>query len=183
MDTQTENTSTHAEAIIRAEWPRLKRFFRTKVGDADAYDLTQATLLAFLENGGAMREQPPAYLWGIARRQVIRFYSQRRTGEPFDSSIHCVGRRSGGSSQIHRRRAVLDALAQLPLDLQIAIELRTVEGCSLEEVAATLEVSLATAKRYLARAVTELRKRLEGNDNSNPGAPVEQAIRNAYSDD
>jgi len=64
------------------------------------------------------------------------------------------------SSRLDRRTQLLKALQALPLDHQIALELRHGEGQSLEEVAESVGVSLATVKRYLAAGEERLRAEL-----------------------
>lgn len=162
MDDAPADTDARAalERLIRDEWPRLRRFFRTKVPDADAYDLVQSTLLAFVEHdkrGDGAR----AYLWGIARNKVLQYYGKHRPTASFDSTVHGVldvGRSL--SSRLDDRDRLLAALRGLPADHQMAFELRHGEELSLEEVAAALDVSLATAKRYLAAATERLRASL-----------------------
>ncbi|GAB4209414.1 MAG: hypothetical protein OHK0013_28850 [Sandaracinaceae bacterium] len=148
------------DSLIAREWPKLRRFFRTKVPDADVLDLTQETLLAFVEKQPDATDHR-AYLWGIARRMVLKHYEKVRGSEPFDSATHTtldVGRSL--SSRLDDRQRLLRALHTLPIDQQIAVELRHGEELSLEEVAAALGVSLATVKRYLAAAERTLRELL-----------------------
>lgn len=145
------------EKLIRDEWPRLRRFFRTKVPDVDAYDLVQASMLAFVEHGKE-GDSSRAYLWGIARNKVLQYYGKHRPTTSFDSTVHGVldvGRTL--SSRLDDRDRLLEALRGLPADHQMAFELRHGEELSLEEVAAALDVSLATAKRYISAATDRLR--------------------------
>lgn len=155
-----------AEQLIRDEWPKLERFFRTKVPQADVLELAQATCLAYVEKFDEARAAPRAYLWGIARYKVLQHWERFRgkKGEPFDSSqhsLHDVG--PSLSSVVDRRNRVLAALQLLPADQQMAIELRYGEELSLEETAAAIDVSLATVKRYLAAAEETLRAELGGD--------------------
>ena len=148
--------------LIRAEWPKLKRFFESKTSAPDCYDLVQKTLMAWVEKldaGGV--DNPRTYLWGIARFQLLRYFEGKRPSAQFDSSIHMVGARATTlGTQLDRRHNILDALRALPLDQQMAIELRLGEGLSLQETADALDVSLATAKRYLKSATDQLRESL-----------------------
>ncbi len=154
--------------LIRHEWPRLERFFKSKLPPSDVTDVAQSTCLAFVEQFDATREGAKAYLWGIARKQVLRHWEKfhGRRAEPFDSTQHSlldIG--PSLSSVIDRRNRVQEALQAIPADHQIAIELRHVEGLKLEEVAVALDVSLATAKRYIDAAERKLREMLgDGQD-------------------
>lgn len=149
------------EQLIRDEWPRLRRFFRTKVPDADVLDLVQATMLAFVEGRTRATASERAYLWGIARLQVLKHYDKHRSSTPFDSTVHtAMDLGPSLSSRLDGRTQLLRALHKLPADHQMAIELRYGEDLKLEEVAAALDVSLATAKRYLNAAEEKLRSEL-----------------------
>lgn len=148
------------DRLITNEWPRLRRFFRTKVPDADVKDLAQSTFLAFAEKKDAVGDER-AYLWGIARRMVLKHYEKHRPSEAFDSTVHTAMEVSRSlSSRLDDRHRLLRALHTLPVDQQMAFELRHGEELSLEEVATALGVSLATAKRYIAAAEEKLRARL-----------------------
>lgn len=156
----TSDRKALLDALIAREWPKLRRFFRTKVPDADVLDLTQQTLLAFVEKQSDAAHDR-AYLWGIARRMVLKHYEKHRAADPFDSTIHTaldMGRSL--SSRLDDRHRLLRALHTLPVDHQMAFELRHGEELSLDEVAIALGVSLATAKRYLAAAESKLRASL-----------------------
>ena len=63
-----------------------------------------------------------------------------------------VVHRGASPAQVSELRAVDRALTKAAPAERFAWVLRYVEGCSLEEVAASCECSLATAKRRLSRA-------------------------------
>ena len=144
--------------------PRLLRFFRSKVPYPDCHDLAQQVFVEFLRQ---TREKPirdpHAYLWGIARLHLLKFITRRRpAGEQFDStrlSMAAVG--TSLSMHFDRRNRLTAALRELPLEHQLAFELRHGEDLKLDEVAAAMEVSLATIKRYLKSALEQLRELLD----------------------
>jgi RNA polymerase sigma factor (sigma-70 family) len=150
-------------ALARKQWPRLKRFFKSKVAEPDCYDLTQETLLAFVRANPQQIRNPEAYLWGIARKRLLGYYERKRPTEKFESTRISVAELGGGglSSQLDRRRRLIAALAHLPMDQQVAFELRFGEELALQEVADAMEISLATVKRYLQAATVKLRAVLE----------------------
>jgi RNA polymerase sigma-70 factor (ECF subfamily) len=162
----TGERDTILQTLIDCEWPKLHRFFSTKVPACDVLDLAQSTMLAFIEGGlrdpGAAR----AYLWSIARKQVLKYYEKHRgRADPFDSEHHtAMDLGPSLSSKLDQRNRVVAALRTLPADQQMAIELRYGEDLKLEEVAEVLGVSLATVKRYIAAATEKLRAELGSVD-------------------
>lgn len=147
------------DALIQTEWPRLERFFRSKVPPSDIQDLAQNTLLAFVSRTDTPIENQRAYLWTIARRQAIDFYRRGRLGAAaFDSSQHSILHFGPTlSSVINRKNQLVRALQSLPVEQQMAIELKHGEGLTDPEAAAALEVSMATYKRYVGAGMATLR--------------------------
>lgn len=174
------HSPTTLSDLARHNWPRLKRFFRAKVTEPDCYDLTQDTLLAFVRADLSRVARPEAYLWTIARNKLIDYYSRKRPTQVFESSKISIAEVGGGlSSQLDRRRRLTTALHRLPVDQQIAFELRFGEELSLAEVAEVMQVSLATVKRYLQRARESLRATLAEPEYEAIGAD-EAAVVDAY---
>ncbi len=155
------------EQLIRDEWPKLRRFFRSKVPLSDVVDLVQSTMLGFVEGRARITGADRAYLWGIARNQVLKYYGKHRPTAEFNSEVHtALDLGPTISSRLDRRTRVLAALHELPVDHQIVFELRHGEGLSLEEVAAAFGKSLATVKRHLALAEDKLRASLGDQANT-----------------
>lgn len=175
--------SPEAQAQIRAMaadlHPRLLRFFRSKVPYPDCHDLAQQVFVAFLRKVQEKSiDDPRAYLWGIARLQLLKFITGRRpAGEQFDStrlSMAVVG--TSLSMHFDRRNRLTAALRELPLEHQLAFELRHGEELQLEELAAAMGVSLATVKRYLKSALERLRELL-GTDEEDSARQAAAAYR------
>lgn len=146
------------QAVVAAEYPRVKRFIRSKVPEPDCYDVVQETMKAFVAADQGRVRNPSAFLFGIARNTVLTYFARHRTStQPFDSthaSVADLG--TSASTRFDRRNRLLHALRSLPLDHQTAFELRYAEELQLEEVAEVLGVSLATVKRYISSARTKL---------------------------
>lgn len=145
------------QALVVALYPKVMRFVRSKVPDPDCYDVVQETMKVCLTLDSSRVRNPPAFLLGVARKQVYKYYERRRPSAPFDSgrvSIAELG--TGPGTRLDRKNLLMHALRSLPADHQVAFELRYGEELTLEEVAETLEVSLATAKRYIAAAKGKL---------------------------
>lgn len=147
-----QQTNTPIDQLIQENWPKLKRFFRSKIPEPDCYELVQATLLTFVEKHRAGTiDNPRAYLWGIARMKTLKYISSKRTAAAeFDSAIHSVmGPQTTLSARFDRRDKLMNALRELPMECQIAFELHYGEELTNDEVAAAMEVSPATAKRRI----------------------------------
>ncbi len=147
------------DALIKSEWPKLERFFRSKIPPGDIHDVAQNTLLAFVHRSQTPLENQRAYLWQIARNQVADMYRRRGVlPAGFDSSLHSVMQFGPSmSSIINRKSQLTQALQKLPVDQQMAIELKYGEGLTDPEAAVALQVSMATYKRYVSAGVATLR--------------------------
>jgi len=151
------------------------RFFESKVGP-EADDLTQRTFLAFLEayesyrQGGSVR----AFLFGIARRQLLRHYEGRddRGRQRVDLSQVTAADLLPSPSQLiaerERTEALFAALRRIPIDFQIALELYYWTELDVAEIAEVLAVAPGTVKSRLARARDKLRAALAELDPAHP---------------
>jgi RNA polymerase sigma factor (sigma-70 family) len=155
------------DRLLQRHFPSLARLFRARMPERAA-DLIQRTMLACVESRERIPEGLPfrAYLLGIARRVLVAEYreherEQRRRHEldSFDALV-----RTSPSEVFARReqqRWLIAALRDLPLDLQLAIELHYWEDLGMEEMAAVLDVPLGTAKSRLRRAKLALAAALQ----------------------
>ncbi|MCA9575525.1 MAG: sigma-70 family RNA polymerase sigma factor [Sandaracinaceae bacterium] len=159
MSQLTAQQRTQVDALIKSEWPKLERFFRSKVPYGDIQDVAQNTLLAYVKRVGTPIKDQRGYLWQIARNQVADMYRRRRVlPDGFDSSVHSVMNFGPTmSSVINRKNQLTKALQSLALDQQTAIELKYGEGLTDSEAAIALEVSVATYKRYVSAGLSTLR--------------------------
>lgn len=153
-------------ALFQRHIRSVLRFFRTKVPEAAA-DLTQTTFLALSELAPDRIGDVPfrAYLFGIARNQLLmhlrtKLRAQRRF-DPLTESARDAG--AGPARLVARQQqhvVLAQALQQLPVDYQVAIELHYFEGMSLAEIALALERPVGTVKSLLSRGRELLRERL-----------------------
>lgn len=156
------------DALVRRHFGSIFAFLRSKTQAPEhADELVQRTFLGCLEAVARIDENRSfrAYLFGIARRQLIYYYRQRRKeSDRFDPMVESVCDAGGTPSQFaavrQEQRLVLDALHRLPLDLQITLELHYWEGMTVAEVADVLEVPAGTVKSRLHRARQMLRDEL-----------------------
>jgi len=142
--------------LVEANFEVIRRFFATKVPDADAEDLIQTTFTTSLETAAGYRGESGfrAYLLGIARNVLLRFISGRkRSFDPLSDSVEGSGMSPlARVEHDERRKLLLRGLRRLPLDDQIAVELYYWEGYAVTEVARVLGLSVSAGKTRLFRA-------------------------------
>ncbi len=153
--------------LLQRYFPSLYRFFSGKVGD-EVDDLIQRTFLALVRHRDDIRDDASfrAYLFTVARHEFYRYLrTRRRRREPLDfGTVSLADLKTSPSGVVARQKdheRLLIALRQIPVDLQVALELYYWEELSTRELAAALEVPLGTAKSKLRRARERLRRALE----------------------
>jgi RNA polymerase sigma-70 factor (ECF subfamily) len=131
------------------------------MGD-DGADLISQTFLACVEAKDRIEgDNIKAYLFAVARRRLADHFRRRARAPAVDfamSSLADLG--TGLLTEVDRRQQkelLRDALARIPLDDQIALELTYFEGMSTREVAAVLEIPENTVRSRLSRARDKLR--------------------------
>lgn len=150
------------EALFRRHAPRLNGLaFRVMGRDDEIDDLVQDTFIAALSSLGSL-EKPDAFAsWvsGILVRQAYKKIRHRRMLRRLG-----LGRGAGAidldtlvaptatPERAMELRALYTVLESMPADLRIPLVLHRVEGHGLEEVAALMDMSLATVKRRIAEA-------------------------------
>ncbi|MEM9457287.1 MAG: sigma-70 family RNA polymerase sigma factor [Myxococcota bacterium] len=154
------------DALLGRYFPPLLRFFRHKVSSG-AEDLIQHTMLACVERRDDIADHASfrAYLYAIARAKLFdRLRREHRLPERADLSTHSLcdlGTSPSAALARDERKAKLAlALASIPLDHQIAIELAYWEHLTGPEIAQTLGIPANTVRSRLARARRQLREQL-----------------------
>jgi RNA polymerase sigma-70 factor (ECF subfamily) len=156
------------EALLGQHYDAVLRFFRTKAGD-DADDLVQGTFLRCLEPRSHFRGQSSfrAFLFGIAHNVLCEYIRSRvrdRKVDP-DFGVSSILDLNPRASTIALARAeqkhLVRALQQLPVELQVTLELYYWEELPVEEVAAALDVPVGTVKSRLHRGRTLLREMID----------------------
>lgn len=158
-----EGDKRAGELLVDRYYGRVLGFFRNKA-PASCNDLAQRTFLGCFEALERLRDANNfrKFLFAVACNQLRKHYDQSRREEaridygtvssadldPSPSKI-AVGR--------DEQRLLLEGLRQIPLDLQIVLELSFWEHMTAAEIAETLEIPLGTAKTRLRSG----RQRLE----------------------
>jgi RNA polymerase sigma-70 factor (ECF subfamily) len=145
----------------------LHRFLMQRLRSTqNAQDLAQETYLRLLRvDNHELVRKPQAYLYRIASNLVYEFKLRERNDPvAFDSeAFERAAESSPAVSVIDSSEAVGFAqqlesvLGQLPPLYRAVFVLRKRDGMSYSEIARTLDISVHTVKKYLARAVAQCR--------------------------
>ncbi len=168
------------DALVRRYYHRVLRFFelRSRIPE----DLTQRTFLGCVEGRERMRSDAGfrAYLFGIARKQLLRELDDRRRDDRLASFDEPAAPAGPGMSTIVARREeqhlLLRALAAVKPDTQMLIGLYYWEGLSAVEIAAVFEMPASTVRTQLARAREALREKIRLTAATSARAAVEAEV-------
>jgi RNA polymerase sigma-70 factor, ECF subfamily len=149
----------HAARLIWQRFaPMVHRILRRSLGpDEDVEDLAQEVFMCVFQKASTLREPQALKAFVItvtaftARGELRRRWSRRwlRRQRPQTGPGELVANQDIESREALRR--FYDILDRISAQDRTAFVLRYIEGMPLEEVAAALEVSVATAKRRLTR--------------------------------
>ncbi|MEX1368577.1 MAG: sigma-70 family RNA polymerase sigma factor [Nannocystaceae bacterium] len=156
------------DALVHSYYQRVLRFFALRLPTA-AEDLTQRTFLACAEARGSIRDLDAfaSFVFGIARRQMLRYQREREYEARRAKFPDFVDREpnSPSPSQVivmhEEQQLVLRALQELPLQVQWLLELYYWERMSTAQIASVLEVPASTVTSRLMRARQRLRETAE----------------------
>ena len=155
------------DQLVRRHFDSICAFFENKTrGDID--ELVQKTFLACTRSVGkfAKRSSFRTYLFTIARHELYRHWrKQRRDGEALDFGVtSLVDLATSPASQMargQRHQLLLRALRELPLELQVMLELHYWEEMGTAELAEVFDVAAGAMRVRLFRARKLLRERME----------------------
>jgi RNA polymerase sigma factor (sigma-70 family) len=146
------------DELLQRHFASLARLFDSRMPERAA-DLIQRTMLGCVESRERVPDGVPfrAYLLGIAHRVLVaelRADDRRCRYDhllaDFDAASIASPSQAVASHRLHRE--LLAALRELPLDLQLPIELQYWEELTAAEIAIVLEVPEGTVKSRLRRA-------------------------------
>ncbi len=178
-----EGDANAGNRLFERHFDSVYRFFRNKL-PMHADDLVQQTFLACVRSRDAFREGATfrTYLFTVARSKLydeLRRRSSRPAADFGDTSLVDLG--VSPSAKIAGKeeyRAALAALRQLPLDLQIAVELYYIEGLRGPELASALEIPEGTVRSRLRRALDKLKEFVHATDQSSADQQVQSTLDN-----
>ena len=164
------DASAH-EALFRRHRMAVYRLSCRLVGWTDADDLLQDCFVEAFSSLHRLRE--PAAFSGWLSAIVVRTANKRmrrrrllerlglRRRWPVD--VDMLVAPTAPPDTMAEIRNIYSLLAVLPAEAQVALVLRRIEGLSLDEIAVTMNRSLATVKRRLVQAEGLLNEKLDWN--------------------
>ena len=166
-----DGTANAAEAAWERYAPLVHRIVSRAIGpDAEVEDVTQEIFYRLFSRIGTLRK-PEALRsfvisfairivkWELRRRRARRWLTLSETGEVPDEQLMVMDAESRYS--LRRLYALLDRLSTRE---RLVLVLRHVEGMTLEEIAAAMDLSLATVKRGLRRASARVSQMVDADD-------------------
>jgi len=154
------------DELLRRHFLGVFRFFTAHPG-VDAEELTQRTFEACIAARDRVRDRFGAYLYGIARNQLLREWEKKGTrGTPVSSSGDSVGDlATSPSMRVARHEEQLlfvRGLASMPREFATVLEAFYWDDRSIPEIATKLGIAEGTVKSRLFRGKALLRAWLEG---------------------
>ncbi len=153
----TAGDNEAGNALFLRHFDAIFGFFHTRA-QTHAEELTQRSFLTAVEVRDRFRQESSfrAFLFGIARKHLLKFFDEQR--KQANVTFRTVSLAELGVSLASRlatqqqEQRLLDAMARLPVDLQIALDLHYWEGLTTRELGEILGCPQGTAKRWLWRA-------------------------------
>lgn len=156
MLTTDASTQIHFLYANHHDW--LKNLLRKKLGCSQrAADLTHDTFVRILANTPTAISEPRAYLTTVAKGVLINWYRRQALERAYLDALATLPEREAPSPEQHHiileTLCEIDALLDtLPPLIKRAFLLSQIEGLKYENIAAQLNVSLITVKRYIKQA-------------------------------
>lgn len=165
-----------------AQIPRLRRYARTLVFDADrADDLVQVSLERGLTHWHQYDQRRDMGVWLLSIAHNAHLDQVRRDRrmswlEPGD--LQDLQDRGGGDAgtDVGLRMDLVAALARLSAEQRESLLLVCVEQLSYAEVAEVMQVPLGTVMSRVCRARAAMRQLLEGRDRATAGPALRRVV-------
>jgi RNA polymerase sigma-70 factor (ECF subfamily) len=151
------------EQLFAAYYPALTRFFANKVRSLDdVKELIQRTFMGAIEGIARFRGEAEvrAWMFGIARNQLMRWYAERRRDPGLALDSFSVADEFPGPSTMlrgrHEHQLLATGLRSIPLESQLALELFYWEKLTAKQIGEVLEMPEGTVRGRLRKARSEL---------------------------
>jgi RNA polymerase sigma-70 factor (ECF subfamily) len=168
--------------IYSRYFDRIYAYLRVRLGNAhDAEDAAQQVFMQVyraLPRFDSNRSEPlQAWLFAIARNQMITAVRGRRPVEPADPARLQLLRERAGTHEVERRSEsiedprLLAAVERLPASQRHVIALRYVLGLTIREIATAMDRSPHAVRQLHHRALRALEGRLHQQQATASGSP------------
>jgi RNA polymerase sigma-70 factor, ECF subfamily len=166
-----DGTANAAEAAWERYSPLVHRIVSRAIGpDAEVEDVTQEIFyrlfsrIRTLRKPEALRSFVISFAirivkWELRRRRARRWLTLSETGDVPDEQLMVMD-----AENRYALRRLYGMLDRLSTRERLVLVLRHVEGMTLEEIAAAMELSLATVKRGLRRASARVSQMVDADD-------------------
>ena len=166
-----DGTANAAEAAWERYAPLVHRIVSRAIGpDAEVEDVTQEIFyrlfsrIRTLRKPEALRSFVISFAirivkWELRRRRARRWLTLSETGDVPDEQMMVMD-----AENRYALRRLYGMLDRLSTRERLVLVLRHVEGMTLEEIAAAMELSLATVKRGLRRASARVSQMVDADD-------------------
>lgn len=159
-------------------FPKVFKAYRNRINylaieilrnQADCEEVVQNTFIKAIKRRDKLRDAGAFNTWiyRIAYNSCLDIYRRNKRGnsnETGDLSIENYSDKNGDSSDVVRKKAILEAIQEeinhLPSDMKQLCLLRFVGDCSIEEISEIMDIPIGTVKSRLHRAKTKLRQGL-----------------------
>jgi RNA polymerase sigma-70 factor, ECF subfamily len=166
----TEEQQLDRQALIqiyRDHSPGMYRFAYRMLGDQglaeDCVSDTFTRYLQLLRNGRKLEGNLQAYLYRMAHNWVVDYYRKHKPTHDLENDTHPDpdGNPEADVYERQENQALRNALARLPHDQRMVIELRFIEEWSHDKVAEILGKTVDATRALQYRALTSLRQLLK----------------------
>jgi RNA polymerase sigma-70 factor (ECF subfamily) len=154
------------EALVRQHGPAVYRVALRMLGDpADAEDAAQDAFLQAWRSLRSFRGESrfSTWMYRIVTNRCLNELARRRALEPLEETAPSE---RPGPEQVAVARSELEllrkAVDELTPEQRAALVLREFEGCTYEEIADVLDISVSAVKSRLHRARAEILQVMQG---------------------
>ena len=162
--------SSQVGELLEQHRTQIRGWCRRSVGhEATAEDLTQEVLVRAFQRFDTLRDESRLIPWlrRITQRVCANWHARERETTEYVGHLESATREGTPEEAFLRAETqaeIREAVISLPADVQAAVRLFHLEGCTLNEVAARLELSPTTVKSRLQVGRQRLRKELAHMD-------------------
>jgi RNA polymerase sigma-70 factor (ECF subfamily) len=179
------------DAFFKEYFPRLYRFTLTRVDNNEdlAEEIVQRTMCIVVRKMGTYRGEALLFTWlcQICRNETSAVFRQRKIEQREDipiedhpavqAALESVASDDGRPETARRREEIANfvrvTLEHLPANYAQALEMKYVQGCSVTEIAKSLNLGDKAAESVLSRAREAFKERFRAIWNLEPNFIVE----------